>query len=160
MRLNNALVLRVAAMTVEGQGQLLTLRYHDEDAVSLSERFNFANPKERAAFNRTFARRVAQGRTPLELTLVEHELRLRGLLPVRLAKVRAGVLHFLHGLRPQHRAIHRRERVQHALVQRDRATMAEARDDDALACHAALSLARDERLELPRLGKLPIAARS
>jgi DNA repair protein RadD len=82
LRLKNALVLRVAAMTVEADGQMLMLRYHDEDAVSVTERFNFANARERTAFNRTFARRLAQGRHPISMERVEHALRLRGLLPV------------------------------------------------------------------------------
>lgn len=82
LRLKNALVLRVAAMTLQAQGQMLTVRYHDEDALSVSERFDFANPLERRAFNRTFARRLAQGRSPLALLRVEHALRLQGLLPV------------------------------------------------------------------------------
>jgi DNA repair protein RadD len=82
LRLKNALVLRVAGMALDAQGQVLSVRYYDEDAVSVSERFNFGNPKERAAFNRTFARRLAQGRRPIALELVTHALRLRGLLPV------------------------------------------------------------------------------
>ncbi|MEY4583009.1 MAG: hypothetical protein RL701_7712 [Pseudomonadota bacterium] len=81
LRLKNALVLRVAGMNFEAKGSVLVIRYYDEDAQSIQERFNFANPGERAAFNRTFSRRIAQGRRPLELEAVEHALRLRGLLP-------------------------------------------------------------------------------
>ena len=82
LRLKNALVLRVSGMTLEASAEVLTVRYHDESAVSVSERFDFSNPRQRAVFNRVFARRLAQGRHPLELLEVEHALRLRGLLPV------------------------------------------------------------------------------
>jgi DNA repair protein RadD len=82
LRLKNALVLRVAGMTVEVHGQRLTLRYHDEAAVSVSERFDFDDPRQRAVFNRVFARRLAQGRHPLELLEADQAQRLRGLLPV------------------------------------------------------------------------------
>jgi DNA repair protein RadD len=82
LRLKNALVLRVAAMKLEAKGNVLVVHYYDEDALSVSERFNFANRSERAVFNRTFARRLAQGMRPLELEEVQHAMRLRGLLPV------------------------------------------------------------------------------
>jgi DNA repair protein RadD len=82
LRLKNALVLRVAGMTLEAHAQVLTVRYYDESAVSVSERFDFTHPPQRAAFNRVFARRLAQGRHPLELEETQHALRLQGLLPV------------------------------------------------------------------------------
>ena len=82
LRLKNALVLRVAGMTLEAHAQVLTVRYYDEAAVSVAERFDFAHPPQRAAFNRVFARRLAQGRHPLELEETAHALRLQGLLPV------------------------------------------------------------------------------
>ena len=82
LKLKNALVLRVAGMSVEAHSQVLTVRYHDEAALSVSERFNFANPSERAAFNRIFARRLAQGRHPLQLEEAQQAVRLQGLLPV------------------------------------------------------------------------------
>lgn len=82
LRLKNARVLRVAGMSFEAKGEILTIRYYDESADSLSERFNFANGSELAAFNRIFSRRIAQGRRPLELLAVEHALRVRELLPV------------------------------------------------------------------------------
>lgn len=82
LRLKNALVLRVAGMTLEAHAQVLTVRYYDEDAVSVSERFDFRHAPQRAAFNRVFARRIAQGRHPLALEEPSHALRLQGLLPV------------------------------------------------------------------------------
>jgi len=82
LRLKNALVLRVAGMTLEASAQVLTIRYYDEAAVSVAERFDFANVRQRAVFNRIFARRLAQGRHPLQLEATEHALRLQGLLPV------------------------------------------------------------------------------
>jgi len=82
LRLKNALVLRVAAMKLEAKGNVLIVQYYDEDAVSVSERFSFSNRAERAAFNRTFSRRIAQGRRPLELEEVQQAIRLQGLLPV------------------------------------------------------------------------------
>ena len=82
LRLKNALVLRVAGMTLSASAQVLTLQYHDEDAVSVSERFDFSKPGQRAVFNRIFGRRLAQGRHPLQLAEPQHALRLQGLLPV------------------------------------------------------------------------------
>lgn len=82
LKLKNALVLRVAGMTLEAHAQVLTVRYYDEAAVSVAERFDFAHPPQRAVFNRIFGRRIAQGRHPLELEEVGHALRLQGLLPV------------------------------------------------------------------------------
>ncbi|MET0389738.1 MAG: DEAD/DEAH box helicase [Polyangiales bacterium] len=82
LKLKNALVLRVAGMTLEAKAQVLTVRYYDEAAVSVAERFDFSSPKQRAVFNRVFARRLAQGRHPLALEASEHALRLQGLLPV------------------------------------------------------------------------------
>jgi DNA repair protein RadD len=81
LRLKNALVLRVAAMTLSAQGEVLTVSYHDEDAVSVSERFDFANTRQRAVWNRIFARRLAQGRRPLALEQAQQALRLQAQLP-------------------------------------------------------------------------------
>ena len=80
--MKNALVLRVSGMTVEASADVLTMRYLDEAAVSVSERFDFGKPKQRAVWNRIFGRRLAQGRHPLALEQVEQVLRVRGLLPV------------------------------------------------------------------------------
>jgi DNA repair protein RadD len=82
LKLKNALVLRVAGMTLEARAQVLTVRYYDEAAVSVAERFDFAHLSERAVFNRIFGRRIAQGRHPLELEEAGQALRLQGLLPV------------------------------------------------------------------------------
>jgi DNA repair protein RadD len=82
LRLKNALVLRVASMTLQASAQVLTVRYYDEAAVSVAERFDFAHAPQRAAFNRVFGRRIAQGRHPLALEETEHALRLQALLPV------------------------------------------------------------------------------
>jgi DNA repair protein RadD len=81
LRLKNALVLRVAAMTLQASGEVLTVSYHDEDAVSVSERFDFANAGQRAVWNRVFARRLAQGRRPLALELAQQALQLQAHLP-------------------------------------------------------------------------------
>ena len=82
LRLKNALVLRVAGMTVEASAQKLTMCYLDEAAVSVSERFDFSQPKQRAVWNRIFGRRLASGRHPLALEDVSQVMRVRGLLPV------------------------------------------------------------------------------
>lgn len=82
LRLKNALVLRVAGMTLEASAQKLTMNYLDEAAVSVSERFDFGQPKQRAVWNRIFGRRLAQGRHPLALEEVQQVLRVQGLLPV------------------------------------------------------------------------------
>ncbi|NRA33743.1 MAG: DEAD/DEAH box helicase [Polyangiaceae bacterium] len=81
LRLKDGLVLRVASMTLSQEGSRLKITYHDEDGTTLSERFDFANVKQRGVFNRAFGRRLASGRHPLELELAEQAIRLQGLLP-------------------------------------------------------------------------------
>ncbi len=80
--LRDALVLRVSGMTLNDEGTRLRVTYHDEDGASVSEIFDFENPRQRSVFNRQFGRRIASGRRPLQLELPRHALTLQGLLPV------------------------------------------------------------------------------
>ncbi|MBM6550331.1 DEAD/DEAH box helicase family protein [Marinomonas ostreistagni] len=59
-------VLRCQAISPTIQGNVLTIRYHDEDAEELKQRFNFDYKKELTRFNEEFGRRIAQGSQPLE----------------------------------------------------------------------------------------------
>ena len=81
LRLKDALVLRVSGVAFAQDGTKLVLTYHDEDGASVSERFDFSHKGQRAVFNRVFARRLASGRHPIELTKPEQALRVQGLMP-------------------------------------------------------------------------------
>jgi DNA repair protein RadD len=61
LRLKDALVLRVAGMTLGLKEQSICVTYHDEDGAELKEFFDFAHPGQRAVFQRVFARRVTPG---------------------------------------------------------------------------------------------------
>jgi DNA repair protein RadD len=61
LRLKDALVLRVAHMTLALKEQSVCVTYYDEDGVELKEYFDFDHAGQRAAFQRVFARRVALG---------------------------------------------------------------------------------------------------
>jgi DNA repair protein RadD len=86
-------------MTLTEEGPALRITYHDEDGVTQSERFDFSSAGQRAAFNRAFGRRIAQGRSPLELESPDQACQLRGHLPTpdfvvfrRIGKKRAAPL--------------------------------------------------------------------
>lgn len=81
LRLKGALVLRVSGMEVRATGNRLTLVYHDEDGAHLTEHFDFESLAQRAIFNRIFARRVAQGRRPLDLQTAAQAVALGHHLP-------------------------------------------------------------------------------
>jgi DNA repair protein RadD len=81
LRLQDALVLRVSGLTLSAEGERLKLTYFDEDGTSVSERFDFSHLGQRAVFNRVFSRRIASGRSPLELQEASQAIQLEGLLP-------------------------------------------------------------------------------
>ncbi len=81
LRLKDALVLRVSGVEFLREANQLTLVYHDEDGGEVKERFNFDNQAQRAIFNRTYARRIASGRRPLELETAEQAQQLQTLFP-------------------------------------------------------------------------------
>lgn len=81
LSLKDALVLRVSGMTVTQEAARIRLNYYDEDGTSVSERFDFSHSGQRAVFNRVFSRRIASGRSPLELTEASQAIQLEALLP-------------------------------------------------------------------------------
>ena len=81
LRLKDALVLRVAGMTLGATNERVKITYTDEDGTSLSESFDFGHANQRAVFNRLFARRLASGRHPLQLTKAAQVLELETLIP-------------------------------------------------------------------------------
>ncbi|MTD26504.1 DEAD/DEAH box helicase [Erwinia sorbitola] len=60
LKLKDALVLRCAAMVLESgndqHGEWLKVRYYDEDATEVSERFRLKSPAQRTAFEQLFLR--------------------------------------------------------------------------------------------------------
>ncbi|WP_034916013.1 MULTISPECIES: DEAD/DEAH box helicase family protein [Erwinia] len=60
LKLKDALVLRCAAMTLERggdeKGEWLKVRYYDEEATEVSERFRLSTPAQRMAFEQVFLR--------------------------------------------------------------------------------------------------------
>lgn len=60
LKLKDALVLRCAAMVLESgsddQGEWLKVRYYDEEATEVSERFRLKTPAQRTAFEQLFLR--------------------------------------------------------------------------------------------------------
>ncbi|MEN5014891.1 DEAD/DEAH box helicase [Erwinia sp. Eh17-17] len=60
LKLKDALVLRCAAMVLEsgsdGHGEWLKVRYFDEEATEVSERFRLTSPAQRTAFEQLFLR--------------------------------------------------------------------------------------------------------
>ncbi len=81
LSLKDAIVLRVAGLTFEKTGEKIKVIYHDEEGTQVSESFNFEHSGPRARFNQIFSRRIASGRSPLELTLCEHVVQLQAHLP-------------------------------------------------------------------------------
>lgn len=58
LRLKDALVLRVAGMTLGFSAQTARVTYHDEDGTSVSEFFDFGHAGQRAVFGHIFKRRL------------------------------------------------------------------------------------------------------
>lgn len=60
LKLKDALVLRCAAMVLENgrdeKGEWLKIRYYDEEATEVSERFRLSTPAQRTAFEQIFLR--------------------------------------------------------------------------------------------------------
>jgi len=81
LRLTDAMVLRVSGMEFSLDQARLKITYHDEDGASVSEKFDLAHRGQRAVFNRIYSRRLASGRSPLELETAEQALQLRALFP-------------------------------------------------------------------------------
>jgi len=81
LSLKDALVLRVSGVEWLSSGNRLTVVYHDEDGAELTEYFDFDSDAQRAVFNRTFSRRIAQGRRPLELLTAAQAVQLQHHLP-------------------------------------------------------------------------------
>lgn len=81
LRLKDAKVLRVSGTEFLVVGNRLTITYHDEDGAHLKEHFDFDQKAQRAAFNRVFSRRIASGRSPLELENAAQALQLKAHLP-------------------------------------------------------------------------------
>lgn len=83
LKLKDALVLRVAGMTLSAKEERLCVTYHDEDGQVLHEFFDFTHPGQRAVFHRIFTRRWDAGsasRTGTELTAAADAVRIgRGL---------------------------------------------------------------------------------
>ncbi|MCG7531705.1 DEAD/DEAH box helicase [Psychrobium sp. MM17-31] len=67
LSLKDSKVIRCQAMSFEaGKENTLKVIYYDEDGHTLSENYNFANPKALAAFNHQFSKRVDNGATPTQ----------------------------------------------------------------------------------------------
>jgi DNA repair protein RadD len=71
LRLKDALVLRVAGMTLALKEQTVCVTYHDEDGVQLREYFDFGHAGQRAVFQRVFVRRVLPGPNDIESSEME-----------------------------------------------------------------------------------------
>ncbi len=81
LKLKDAMVLRVAGITFEARGELLSVTYHDEQGETLSERFDLGHAGQRAVFNRVFGRRLASGRRPMRFERAKDVLTLGSLIP-------------------------------------------------------------------------------
>ena len=79
LSLKDAMVLRVSGITFLDTGSKLRITYHDEEGAKVSESFNFAHTGQRKVFNRIFSRRIASGRSPLELTEASQVMQLQHL---------------------------------------------------------------------------------
>lgn len=81
LRLKDAQVLRVSGSEFVVVGNKLTITYYDEDGAHLKEHFDFDHAAQRAVFNRVFSRRIASGRSPLELESAAQAVQLKSHLP-------------------------------------------------------------------------------
>ncbi len=82
LSLNSCKVIRCAGLRVNQEEQAIRMTYYDEDANTLSEKFNLTNPKQRALFNQLFGSRVKSGQSPTQFTSVESVLEQSSHLPV------------------------------------------------------------------------------
>lgn len=82
LSLNSCKVIRCAELRVNQEEQAIRVTYYDEDANTLSEKFNLTNPKQRALFNQLFGSRVKSGQSPTQFTSVESVLEQSSHLPV------------------------------------------------------------------------------
>lgn len=82
LSLNSCKVIRCAGLRVNQEEQAIRMTYYDEDANTLSEKFNLTNPKQRALFNQLFGSRVKSGQSPAQFTSVESVLEQSSHLPV------------------------------------------------------------------------------
>lgn len=82
LSLNSCKVIRCAGLRVNQEEQAIRMTYYDEDANTLSEKFNLTHPKQRALFNQLFGSRVKSGQSPTQFTSVESVLEQSSHLPV------------------------------------------------------------------------------
>ncbi|MGB1173672.1 MAG: DEAD/DEAH box helicase family protein [Marinobacterium sp.] len=82
LSLNSCKVIRCAGLRVNQEEQAIRVTYYDEDANTLSEKFNLTNPKQRTLFNQLFGSRVKSGQSPTQFTNVESVLEQSSHLPV------------------------------------------------------------------------------
>ncbi|RDL45707.1 ATP-dependent helicase [Marinomonas piezotolerans] len=61
LNLTGCKVLRCQAVSGRIESNSIIITYHDEDGDEVKQRFNLSYPKQRAQFNKEFARRIAQG---------------------------------------------------------------------------------------------------
>lgn len=81
LKLKDAKVLRCSGVSVEIDGTILTLIYHDEDGATLSERFDFNNDKQKQVFNRQFGTRMNDGATPITFNTLDDVKKVQNFLP-------------------------------------------------------------------------------
>lgn len=81
LKLKDAKVLRCSGVSVEIEGEKLTLIYHDEDGATLTERFDFNNDKQKQVFNRQFGARMGGGSQPVQFKSISDVDMLKHTLP-------------------------------------------------------------------------------
>lgn len=81
LSLNNCKVIRCAGLRVNREEQAIRVTYFDEDANTLSEKFNLANPKQRNLFNQLFGSRTNGGQLPTRFNSAESVLEKSSMLP-------------------------------------------------------------------------------
>ena len=81
LSLNNCKVIRCAGIKINQEERAIRVTYFDEDANTLSEKFNLSNPKQRVLFNQIFGSRVCGSQLPTRFTSVESVLEQSSLMP-------------------------------------------------------------------------------
>ena len=81
LKLKDAMVIRCAGVTLNGNDNKLRITYHAEDGEELSESFDFSKPAQRNVFNKLFGRRLANSQAPKAFSRVEEVLEMQALLP-------------------------------------------------------------------------------
>jgi DNA repair protein RadD len=81
LKLKDAMVIRCAGITLNGNDTKLRITYHAEDGEELSESFDFRKPAQRNVFNKLFGRRLANSQAPQAFSRVEEVLEIQALLP-------------------------------------------------------------------------------